>query len=136
MRLCLLLSAAILTGGFTGSSCQREDRSLSSLLGKDLYEKSFPHHHAIYTYEALIKAAASYPSFAGEGDPTQRKRELAAFFAHIGHETTNGGGPVAEEGPSSKTSEASYAWGPYYTKKHTSPPRHFPQYTTTAHTPY
>ncbi|HEX9510865.1 MAG TPA: chitinase [Puia sp.] len=136
MRLCLLLSAAILTGGFTGSSCQREDRSLSSLLGKDLYEKSFPHHHAIYTYEALIKAAASYPSFAGEGDPTQRKRELAAFFAHIGHETTNGGGPVAEEGPSSKTSEASYAWGLYYTEEQACLDGHCTQYNTGGNSPY
>lgn len=96
MRSGLLLLAVVLTGGIAGPSCQQEDHPLSSLLSKELYEKAFPHHHAIYTYEALIKAAASFPLFAGEGDPVQRKRELAAFFAHIGHETANEGGPDEE----------------------------------------
>lgn len=125
MRLCLLLSAAILTGGFTGSSCQREERSLSSLLSKDLYEKAFPHHHPIYTYEALIKAAASFPLFAGEGDPLQRKRELAAFFAHIGHETTNG-----------RESTAPYAWGLFYTEEQACLDGHCTQYNTGGNSPY
>ena len=39
---------------------------------------------------------------------TVRKRELAAFFAEIAHETTNGG-PGAAGGP--------YAWGLYYTEE-------------------
>jgi chitinase len=120
MRFCLLLSAAILTGGFTGSSCQREERPLSSLLSKDLYEKAFPHHHVIYTYEALIKAAASFPLFAGEGDPTQRKRELAAFFAHIAHETTNGG-----KGD-----------GLYHTEEQACLDGHCTQYNTGGNSPY
>lgn len=124
MRLSLFLSAAILTGGFTGSSCQQEDRPLSSLLSKDLYEKSFPHHHVIYTYEALIKAAASYPSFAGEGDLTRRKRELAAFFAHIGHETTNG----EESSP--------YSYGLYYTEEQACLDGHCTQYNTGGNSSY
>jgi len=118
MRLSLFLSVAVLTGGFTGSSCQREDHALSSLLSKDLYEKAFPHHHVIYTYAALIKAAASYPSFAGEGDLTRRKRELAAFFAHIGHETTNG------------TDSTPYSYGLYYTEEQACLDGHCTQYNT------
>jgi len=48
----------------------------------------FPHHHSLYTYTAFVKAASQFPLFAGEGDLTARRRELAAFFAHYRHETT------------------------------------------------
>ena len=58
--------------------------------------------------KSLMKAASGFPLFAGEGDVTVRKRELAAFFAEIAHETTNGG-PGAPGGPLS--------WGLYYTEE-------------------
>jgi basic endochitinase B len=124
MRLYFLLLAGFLTGGLTGLSRQREDHSLSSLLSKDQYEKLFPHHHVIYTYEALIKAAASFPLFAGEGDPAARKRELAAFFAHIAHETTNG------------RPESPFAWGLYYTEEQACLDGHCTQYNTGGTSPY
>ena len=123
MRLHLLLLAGILASGLTGLSHQREDHALSSLLSKDQYEKLFPHHHAIYTYEALIKAAAGFPLFAGEGDPTIRKRELAAFFAHIAHETTNGG-------------PGNYTGGLYYTEEQACLDGHCTQYNTGGASPY
>lgn len=78
------------------------------MLSGSQYEKFFPHHNRLYSYDALIKAAAVFPLFAGEGDVTTRLRELAAFFAEIGHETTNGGDD-APGGP--------YAWGLYYTEE-------------------
>src|SRR5262249_9650663 len=84
---------------------QAEPAGVGEFLSRQQYEKLFPHHHSIYTYEAFIKAAAYFPLFAGEGSPELRKRELAAFFAHAAHETTNGG-PGAEGG--------SYSWGLYY----------------------
>src|SRR5205809_6698452 len=57
---------------------------------------------AALTLEALLSAAAAWPSFAGEGAPAVRKRELAAFLANVAHETT-GGWPTAPDGPQ--------AWG-------------------------
>jgi basic endochitinase B len=94
---------------------------LASMLTKAQYEKYFPHHHSLYSYEALIKAAAGFPLFAAEGDVTARRRELAAFFAEIAHETTNGG-PDAPGGP--------YAWGLYYTEELGCEGGHCPQYNS------
>jgi chitinase len=77
----------------------------SFLPGKALYEKMFPHRNTLYSYESFVRATSAFPLFAGEGDDIARKRELAAFFAHIAHETTNGW-PAAPGGP--------YVWGLYY----------------------
>lgn len=106
---------------------RQEDRGLASLLNKKDYEQLFPHHHAIYTYEALISAAAGFPDFAGEGDIQTRKRELAAFFAHIAHETTNGWSG-AKGGP--------YVWGLYYTEEQACLDGHCTQYNTGGTSPY
>lgn len=40
-----------------------------------------------YSYANFLRAAASFPSFAASSDATTNKRELAAFLAHISHET-------------------------------------------------
>jgi chitinase len=127
MRLYLLLLTVVLAGG-PGNSGRGEERAdLSSLLGKGLYEKMFPHHHSLYTYEAFIKAAAGFPLFAADGDPSVRKRELAAFFAQIAHETTNGW-PGAKGGP--------YVWGLYYTDEQACLDGHCTQYNTGGTSPY
>jgi hypothetical protein len=81
---------------------------VAGFLSRQQYEKLFPHHNSLYTYDAFIKAAAYFPLFAGEGSPEMRKRELAAFFAHSAHETTNGG-PGSAGG--------AYAWGLFYTEE-------------------
>src|ERR1700759_949401 len=107
MRLYFLVLTSLLAGG-TGPACREDTTGIASLLSKGLYEKMFPHHHSLYTYEALVQAATGFPAFAGEGDPSTRKRELAAFFAHIAHETTNGG-PGSVGG--------AYAWGLFYTEE-------------------
>lgn len=85
-----------------------EPSGIEGLVSRQQYEQFFPHHNPLYTYDAFIKAAAYFPLFAGEGSPEVRKRELAAFFAHAGHETTNGG-PGAAGG--------AYAWGLFYTEE-------------------
>ena len=100
---------------------------LSSLLNKQQYEQLFPHHHALYTYEALVKAAADFPTFAGEGTHEVRLRELAAFFAHIAHETTSGW-PGAKGGP--------YVWGLVYTEEQACRDGHCTQYNTGGASPY
>jgi chitinase len=40
-----------------------------------------------YTRRAFLSAVNSYPGFAHGGSETQGKREIAAFFAHVTHET-------------------------------------------------
>ncbi|HXB94811.1 MAG TPA: chitinase [Puia sp.] len=101
----------ILMAGWLGSMpmpAVPTDTDVASLLTQSQYEQFFPHHHPLYSYAAFIKAAAGFPLFAREGAPEIRKRELAAFFAHAAHETTNGG-------PGSAGGE--YAWGLYYTEE-------------------
>jgi len=97
------------------------------LLTRSQYENYFPHHHPLYSYDALIKAAAGFPLFAAEGDLTVRRRELAAFFAEIAHETTNGGAG-APGGP--------YAWGLYYTEELGCADGHCGQYNSDNGGPY
>ena len=103
------------------------NQGVSSLLSKQQYEQFFPHHQPIYSYEAFVKAAASFPLFAGEGSPEDRKRELAAFFAHAAHETTNGG-PGSEGG--------AYAWGLFYTEEQGCANGGCPVYNTGGTSPY
>lgn len=106
---------------------QTQTSVVAQLLNRTQYEKLFPHHHPIYTYEAFIKAAASFPLFAGEGDLEFRKRELAAFFAHIAHETTDGWSG-AKGGP--------YVWGLVYTEEQACLDGHCTQYNTGGTSPY
>src|SRR5882757_6520225 len=117
----------ILTLASSGPARQQADQGLSSLLSKQQYEQLFPHHHALYTYEALIRAAGSFPGFAASGDRQIRLRELAAFFAHAAHETTNGWSG-AKGGP--------YVWGLYYTDEQACLDGHCTQYNTGGTSPY
>ena len=41
---------------------------------------------SFYTRDAFLNAAKAYPQF-GSGSPEVSKREIAAFFAHVTHET-------------------------------------------------
>ena len=40
-----------------------------------------------YTRSAFVSAADSFPAFAHGGTEAEGKREIAAFFAHVTHET-------------------------------------------------
>jgi len=40
-----------------------------------------------YTLGAFLEAAGAYPGFARDGSEADGKREIAAFFAHVTHET-------------------------------------------------
>ena len=42
----------------------------------------------LFTYANFVSAAAAFPSFGSTGDVATRKREVAAFLANAGHETT------------------------------------------------
>lgn len=48
------------------------------------------HCREVTTYEGLIEAAGKFEDFLAVGSLEDRKRELAAFFANVGKETTGG----------------------------------------------
>jgi hypothetical protein len=125
----LLLAGLLLVQGGPTEPLYHVEKNPGILysLSKDKYEKLFPHHHPIYTYAAFVKAAGSFPLFAGEGSPDTRKRELAAFFANIAHETTSGW-TGAKGGP--------YVWGLYYTEEQACLDGHCTQYNTGGTSPY
>ena len=108
MKVLLIVLAGWFAGRPAPLPAERTRADVASLLTRQEYERFFPHHAPLYSYASFIKAAASFPLFAGEGSPEQRKRELAAFFAHAAHETTNGG-------PASPGGE--FAWGLVYTEE-------------------
>jgi len=48
-----------------------------------------PPRNALYTYANFQTARSSYPSFANSGNATNDAIEIAAFFAHVAHETSS-----------------------------------------------
>src|ERR1700744_2000641 len=124
IRYLLLLGLPFLSGRPIDRT---EKGSLSSLLSKAQYERFFPHHHPLYSYEAFVKAGDTFPLFAGEGDSVVRRRELAAFLAEVAHETGNGG--TGSEG-------GTYAWGLYYTDEQGCQDGHCKTYNTGGNSPY
>lgn len=127
LRFFFLLLATGLPSLFGRSYGQAVEAGLSSLVTRAQYESWFPHHHSLYSYEAFIKAGAAFPLFAGEGDAMVRRRELAAFFAEVAHETTNGG-PGAQGG--------AFAWGLYYTEEQGCQDGHCKQYSNSGSSAY
>ncbi len=63
--------------------------SFTDILPRQTYEAMFPQRDPLYAYDAFVKASALFPLFCNEGSPVQRKREAAAFLAHVAHETGN-----------------------------------------------
>jgi hypothetical protein len=78
------------------------------VLTQGLFDEMFSHREepacsgGLFTYAALLEASKAFPLFASQGSIDDRKRELAAFLANAGHETT-GGWAAAPDGPQ--------AWG-------------------------
>lgn len=96
-------------GGSTGTGGSLPTGSgLGEVLSKATFDSMFPNKNALFSYEALITAAQAFPEFCNEGSLDVRKRELAAFFGNIGHETT-GGWPTAPGG--------AQAWGLYFAQE-------------------
>ncbi|PWZ08322.1 Chitinase 10 [Zea mays] len=98
-----------------GSSKSR----VASIVTQELYGEMFKHKddaacpaHGFYTYASFLAAAARFPEFGGDGDLATRKREVAAFLAHVSHETT-GGWATAPDGP--------FAWGLCFKEEITPP---------------
>jgi len=63
--------------------------AFTDILPRQIYETIFPQRDPLYTYDAFVTAHTRFPLFCNEGTPIQRRREAAAFLAHVAHETGN-----------------------------------------------
>ena len=96
------------TSGTGGSDAGSPSGGFAEVVTRELYDEFFLHRDnpacegGLFTYDALVAAAATFPKFCAEGDLETRRREAAAFLGNVSHETT-GGWPTAPDGP--------YAWG-------------------------
>ncbi|GLJ22827.1 hypothetical protein SUGI_0430250 [Cryptomeria japonica] len=67
--------------------------AVSSIISKDFFDAilnaadSSCAGKSFYTYDGFIQAANAYSGFGTTGSSDDAKRELAAFFAHVTHET-------------------------------------------------
>lgn len=61
--------------------------AIASVISREQFQAAFPHRNSFYTYDDFAVALASYPSFAATGDESTRRREVAAFFGNVYHET-------------------------------------------------
>jgi basic endochitinase B len=103
------------------------DSGIQSILSKNGYERLFPHHHLVYSYENFIAATKEFPQFAHEGTFQTRKKELVAFFASVAHETSSGW-----EG----AQDGAYVWGLFYTEEQGCKDGHCNQYNTSGTSSY
>ena len=126
MHLYLFLISFIIIAETTFGNAQH-DSSITHILNRNQYEKLYPHHNTIYSYENFIAASKTFSLFANEGDLIMRKKELIAFFANIAHETTNGWAE-AKGGP--------YVWGLFYTEEQACKDGHCALYNTAGTSKY
>lgn len=94
----------------------------SAVITQSVYESMVPNRdnslcpaQGFYTYDALVAAVNSFPAFGTSGSDEQMKRELAAFFGQVSHDTTGGTKGAADQ----------FQWGLCFkeeTNKATSPP--------------
>ncbi|MGE0321150.1 MAG: glycoside hydrolase family 19 protein [Polyangiaceae bacterium] len=75
------------TGGSGGSGGSSGGTGFSALISESQFNAMFPNRNNFYSYWDLVSATATYPAFAGTGDDTTKKREVAAFLANMAHET-------------------------------------------------
>ncbi|WP_406079034.1 chitinase [Micromonospora sp. NBC_00858] len=80
-------SSAPVTGEQAGGSSAPVTGEQADSLSGAQFQQMFPGRNPFYTYQGLAAAMARYPAFAGTGDDTTRKREVAAFLANVSHET-------------------------------------------------
>jgi chitinase len=60
---------------------------IAAILSESAFDSLFPSRNPIYSYASLVQAAGKYGAFATTGTADDRKREVAAFLANVGHET-------------------------------------------------
>lgn len=97
------------SGSQVGKGLGADNLTITEAITSDDYFKFFPnmnaplaHAQGYYSYDSFVAAAGIFAKdgFGLVGGSDTQKRELAAFFAHVAHETTCGwsgsrGGPYA-----------------------------------------
>ncbi|KAL5700569.1 hypothetical protein ACHQM5_025996 [Ranunculus cassubicifolius] len=93
---------------FVPTDTKAEETGIPALVTEDLFKKVFPNidstlcpARGFYSYKAFINATKRFPEFGTTGCKETRKREIAAFFAQISHQSTSGNG----------NSTGPYTWG-------------------------
>lgn len=71
------------------SQLSQPDASIgfAAIVSREMYETIFPNRADLYSYDKLVAATQTYSHFCADGSDMQRKREAAAFLAHVAHET-------------------------------------------------
>ena len=87
-----LVLAALLVYGVLVCHAQQNNGDVSSIITKDIFNQFLPQRHSpvangVYTYAMFIEAANAFGGFGTTGTDHTRRHELAAFFAHVAHET-------------------------------------------------
>lgn len=60
----------------------------AAVVSEAQFNQMFPNRNPFYTYQGLVEAAKAFPTFAGTGDLSMKKREAAAALANFAHETS------------------------------------------------
>ena len=64
------------------------ETGVGRILTRALFDELYPNRNkTFYTYDAFIVAARAFPEFGRDGSQVKRRRELAAFSAHVQQET-------------------------------------------------
>ena len=85
------------TSDYCGTGCQSgpctsSSSGVSAIITSSIFNQFLPQRSSapasgFYTYAAFLAAASAYSGFGTSGSSTVQKRELAAFFANMAHET-------------------------------------------------
>ncbi|KAI5061997.1 hypothetical protein GOP47_0022536 [Adiantum capillus-veneris] len=95
---CLLLPLLLISCSalIHSSSAQSQGDGVSSIITSGVFSQFLSQNTAscpsngFYTYEGFIAAASAFSGFGTTGSSDDQKRELAAFFANVAHETGSG----------------------------------------------
>lgn len=76
------------TGGTTatGGAPSTSDHRLGKYVSSSMFASGFNGRNPIYKYSQLLAAVDMFPDFAACCSETEKKREIAAFLAHVQHE--------------------------------------------------
>jgi predicted chitinase len=84
---CLLLAVGLSPGTAHAGGGHHPRPPARLPLTEAQFNAMFPDRLPFYTYAGLVDVLKTYPAFANTGSPTIRKREIAAFLAHVNHES-------------------------------------------------
>ena len=71
------------------SAANPSSSSTGAVVSKTHFDTMFPSRDRLYSYKGFISAAAAFSGFLSTGTMSVRRREAAAFFANIAHESCN-----------------------------------------------